>query len=72
MKRESQSVWGLIAQLVEQHTFNVRVPGSNPGELTCLGLKSPSSSLAQDTAFSRRRRGFESPWGRHFLVSKKT
>lgn len=24
---------GLIAQLVEQHTFNVRVPGSIPGEL---------------------------------------
>ena len=27
--------------------------------------KSPSSSLAQDTALSRRRRGFKSPWGRY-------
>jgi hypothetical protein len=28
---------------------------------------SPSSSLAQDTGLSRRRRGFESRWGRQFI-----
>ncbi len=26
---------------------------------------SPSSSPVQDTGLSRRRQGFESPWGRH-------
>ena len=32
-------------------------------------FKSLSSSLAQDTALSRRRRGFESPWGRQIKKS---
>ena len=30
---------------------------------------SPSSSLAQDTGLSRRRRGFESRWGRQFTIA---
>ena len=67
--------YGPLAQLVEHLTFNQVVEGSIPSRLTFLNLscvpkKSPSSSLAQDTALSRRRRGFESPWGRHFLVPK--
>ena len=67
--------YGPLAQLVEHLTFNQVVEGSIPSRLTFLILwyfpkKSPSSSLAQDTALSRRRRGFESPWGRHFWLLK--
>ena len=68
--------YGPLAQLVEHLTFNQVVEGSIPSRLTFFIFamcteKSPSSSLAQDTALSRRRRGFESPWGRHFSVPKK-
>ena len=66
--------YGPLAQLVEHLTFNQVVEGSIPSRLISFFLfktwKSPSSSLAQDTALSRRRRGFESPWGRHFSVPK--
>ena len=66
-----------LAQLVEHLTFNQMVVGSIPTRhtilaqracsgfpLQALSFRSLSSSLAQDTALSRRRRGFESPWGR--------
>ena len=67
--------YGPLAQLVEHLTFNQVVEGSIPSRLTFLLIfteKSPSSSLAQDTGLSRRRRGFESRWGRHFSVLKVT
>ena len=51
--------------MVEHLTFNQRAAGSIPAGLTMHA--SPSSSLAKDTALSRRRRGFKSPWGRHFF-----
>ena len=49
--------------MVEHLTFNQRAAGSTPAGLTIYA--SPSSSLAKDTALSRRRPGFKSPWGRH-------
>jgi hypothetical protein len=49
-----------LAQSVEHLTFNQVVVGSTPTRLTM----SPSSSPAQDTALSRRRRRFKSGWGR--------
>ena len=62
--------YGPLAQLVEHLTFNQVVEGSIPSRLISLfpykNWKSPSSSLAQDTGLSRRRRGFESRWGRQF------
>ena len=62
--------YGPLAQLVEHLTFNQVVEGSIPSRLISSFLlktwKSPSSSLAQDTGLSRRRRGFESRWGRQF------
>ena len=33
---------------------------------------SPSSSPVQDTGLSRRRQGFESPWGRHYFEKART
>ena len=33
-----------------------------------MKFTSPSSSLVQDTALSRRKQGFESPWGRQLLL----
>ena len=68
--------YGPLAQLVEHLTFNQVVEGSIPSRLISFfphkNWKSPSSSLAQDTGLSRRRRGFESRWGRHFSVLKVT
>ena len=64
-------IGGPLAQLVEQRPFKAWVEGSSPSRLTILipkqkqVLESPSSSQAQDTGLSRRRRGFESRWGRH-------
>ncbi len=51
---------GLLAQLVEQRTFNPTVLGSSPRR----PKMSPSSSQAQDTSLSSWRRGFKSRWGR--------
>ncbi len=63
---------GPLAQLVEQRPFKAWVEGSNPSRLTisfCIKYhkQSPSSSPVQDTGLSRRRRGFESRWGRQFI-----
>jgi hypothetical protein len=33
---KSISLFGFVAQLVEQRTFNPLVLGSNPGEVTCI------------------------------------
>ena len=57
---------GPLAQLVEQLPFKEWVAGSNPAR-----LMSPSSSLVQDTALSRRKQGFKSPWGRIFFKEGK-
>ena len=59
-----------LAQLVEQRPFKPWVEGSIPSRLTIFFGKpeqSPSSSPVQDTGLSRRRRGFESRWGRQDL-----
>ncbi len=67
-------IGGPLAQLVEQRPFKAWVEGSSPSRLTILipkqkqVLESPSSSQAQDTGLSRRRRGFESRWGRHSFL----
>ena len=72
-----------LAQLVEHLTFNQMVVGSIPTRHTIftmrypagassagyLNFKSLSSSLAQDTALSRRRLGFKSPWGHQNVES---
>ena len=52
-------LYGLLAQLVEQRTFNPLVIGSNPMQPTLRR----SSSQVQDTGFSSRQHGFESRWG---------
>ena len=35
----SEHIIDLVAQLVEHFTFNERVPGSSPGQVTLLHLK---------------------------------
>ena len=67
---------GPLTQLVEYLPFKQRVAGSSPARPTThsrFGKKyaSPSSSPVQDTGLSRRRQGFESPWGRHFYLGKR-
>ncbi len=64
---------GPLTQLVEYLPFKQRVVGSSPTRPTTYSKSplrkfdaSPSSSPVQDTGLSRRRQGFESPWGRHF------
>jgi hypothetical protein len=49
----------------------VRIQHGSP-DLRKFFDTSPSSSLAQDTALSRRRRGFESRWGRHLKLVEQT
>ena len=57
---------GPLTQSVEYLPFKQRVAGSSPARPTRQRFKfaSPSSSQVQDTGLSRRRQGFESPWGR--------
>jgi hypothetical protein len=63
---------GPLTQLAEYLPFKQRVAGSSPARPTSKSVPhtgkpvvSPSSSPVQDTGLSRRRQGFESPWGRH-------
>ena len=64
---------GAIAQLGERCNGIAEVVSSILSGSTKASLNpfSPHRLEAQDTALSRRRRGFESPWGRHYSGDAK-
>ncbi len=74
---ENSRLPGAIAQMGERYNGIVEVGGSIPPGSTrvhagrscrmAYGIR-PHRLEAQDTALSRRRRGFDSPWGRQYLI----
>ena len=77
---ENPRLPGAIAQLGERYNGIVEVGGSIPPGSTRLraaparrarARTRPHRLEAQDTALSRRRRGFDSPWGRQSRYSRR-
>ena len=62
-------MFGLLAQLVEQYTFNVRVDGSSPSGLTSTSRTSLSSSRPRTPPFHGGDGGSNPPGDATFLVS---